>query len=169
MTFTVTVCSKNSNFEQKLTLFITLESYEKERSYLVCILYRWSFSIDHVDTNWPRWWPCDLNRDLCSKNSHFKIVATGASVSHKHILLWISCVHMLKKWRNLMKSLYMLYFTTFVLECTIFYCDIINCMHVHYTSNFSLPSRDMTEIQLKRRKSSIQPSNQPTKQPTNYF
>ena len=113
---------------KKLTLFITLESYKMGRSYLVSILYRWNFF-----QLTPRWWPCDLNRDLRSKNSYFEIVATGASVSHNYILLWISCVHMLKKWRNIMK---LLYFTSFALECTIFHCDIIHCMHVHYTSNF---------------------------------
>ena len=40
--------------DKKLTLFITLESYEIERSYLVCILCRCSFSIDtKVMTLWP--------------------------------------------------------------------------------------------------------------------
>ena len=38
------------------------------------------------------------------------------------------------------------YFTTFVLECTIFYCDIIHCIHVYYTSYFPVQSRDMAKI-----------------------
>ena len=49
-----------------LTFAITFEPLEVETSYLACILHLWSPFKWHQGQ-----WPCDLDFDLCSKNSFF--------------------------------------------------------------------------------------------------
>ena len=60
-----------------------------------CERYR-DFTFDmHIQVMEPiKWhkgqWPCDLDHDLCAKNSIYDFVATGGIVFHKHILLGLA-------------------------------------------------------------------------------